>query len=334
VDLGSFRLRISHWHDEYWSFEMRSNVESFLHDGGNAAFLGANTCWWQIRFDDYGRSLTCYKYIDDGSTSGGATADPFAASGDPDVVRRSTIYWWDARVGWPELSLTGLTFRYGWSVARTWPNAPARGYTVAEPNSWVFENTGLEVGDVFGQESGIIGGEVDSALGVYQNGTRFGNKYWDLAFPRSPSGFLELAYCDLYQAPGFAGSSVGIDILENTGSSLTVRVARPPNAGYAPRVGEFVFQGALAYAIAGVRSEGDLFVLDVSAPFVQQWTGENVVFAPTGWASMGLFQYSPGSGNFEGWVFNAGTVSWTNGCDPSSRTFVSLITLNILRNLG
>jgi hypothetical protein len=336
VNLGVYRLLISHWHDEYWSFEMRANVESFLREGGNVAFLGANTCWWQVRFDDSGRLLTCYKYVDDATTNGAPTDDPFAASGDSNLVKRSTIYWWDDRVNWPELYLTGLTFRYGWSVARTWPNTPARGYTVAQPDSWVFENTGLMLGEVFGQESGIIGGEVDSALGVYPypDCTRFGNKYWGLEYPHSPPGFVELAYCDLYRTPGFAGFGVPISIVDSTETTLTVDVLVSPYPKYAPMAHQYIFQGSLAYEIVGVHQQGHSFVLDVSAPFVQQWSGENVVFVPTGWASMGLFQFAGDPCEFNGWVFNAGTVGWTNGCDPSSRTFVSTITLNVLRRLG
>jgi hypothetical protein len=221
VNLAAYRLLISHWHDEYWSFEMRSKVESFLEQGGNVAFLGGNTCWWQVRFDDSGRFLTCYKYIGNPSgndADGAATDDPYAASADPNIVQRSTIYWWDRRVNLPEILFTGLTFRYGWMVARTYPNSPARGYTVSQADSWVFNGTGLTAGDVFGQEAGIIGGEVDSALGVYANGTRFGNKYWDVQdrnyYTWSPPGFNELAYCDLYQTPGFAGFGVPISIWE------------------------------------------------------------------------------------------------------------------------
>jgi hypothetical protein len=90
------------------------------------------------------------------------------------------------------------------------------------------------------------------------------------------------------------------------------------------------------HKILGVTPEGKNFAMNLSAPFFQQRGGANVVLVPTGWASMGLFQY-PGShaaGDFNGWVFNAGTVGWTNGLDPSNLSPVSKITLNILRKLG
>jgi hypothetical protein len=339
LNLSAYRLIISHWHDEYWSLEMRSNVESFLTQGGNVAFLGGNTCWWQIRFDASGRLLTCYKYVgepDGQSADGTATNDPFAVSNDPDQVMRTTIYWWDHRVNWPELSLTGLTFRYGWAVARSFPPMPARGYTVARPDSWVFEGTGLAKGSIFGQESGIIGGEVDSALGP-----DFGNKYyWPYAgnYPYSPLNLVELAYCDLYATPGFAGVSVPVTILTLAGQSATVSVPVLPYPNWAPMQNWFLFQGSLTYKIlAVVKDNPNRFTLNLSAPAVQQQnTGANVIFIPTGWASMGLFQY-PGPHlpiDLNGWVFNAGTMLWTSGLDPSNLSAVSKITLNVLRKLG
>ena len=46
--LSNYRLLVSVGHDEYWSEEMRDNVEAFLENGGNAAFLSGNTCWWAV----------------------------------------------------------------------------------------------------------------------------------------------------------------------------------------------------------------------------------------------------------------------------------------------
>src|ERR1700730_7272930 len=38
-------------HDEYWSWNMRSNVAAARDQGLNLAFFGANTCYWQMRFE-------------------------------------------------------------------------------------------------------------------------------------------------------------------------------------------------------------------------------------------------------------------------------------------
>ena len=48
-------------HDEYWSAPMRDHLEEFIGDGGNVAFFSGNTCCWQVRSEDDGRALTCWK---------------------------------------------------------------------------------------------------------------------------------------------------------------------------------------------------------------------------------------------------------------------------------
>ncbi|MCA9124418.1 MAG: hypothetical protein H6822_32110 [Planctomycetaceae bacterium] len=57
--LAGYRLVLSVGHDEYWSAPMRDNLEKFIADGGNVAFFSGNTCCWQVRSEDEGRSLTC-----------------------------------------------------------------------------------------------------------------------------------------------------------------------------------------------------------------------------------------------------------------------------------
>ena len=49
--LDGYRLFVSLGHDEYWSLEMRDQVEAFIAAGGNAVFFSANTCYWQIRLE-------------------------------------------------------------------------------------------------------------------------------------------------------------------------------------------------------------------------------------------------------------------------------------------
>ena len=49
---------VSLGHDEYWTVPMRRAVETARDAGTNVAFLGANTCYWRVRFDKGGRLLT------------------------------------------------------------------------------------------------------------------------------------------------------------------------------------------------------------------------------------------------------------------------------------
>ncbi|MCS1407786.1 MAG: hypothetical protein M2R45_00946 [Verrucomicrobia subdivision 3 bacterium] len=41
---------------------MRDHLESFIADGGNGAFFSGNdSICWQVRTEDQGRALTCWK---------------------------------------------------------------------------------------------------------------------------------------------------------------------------------------------------------------------------------------------------------------------------------
>jgi hypothetical protein len=138
-------------HDEYWSWGMRDAVDAFVAGGGNAAIFSGNTCFWQVRFDDDRRGLTCFKYRVD--------EDPVV--GTPDE-RRLTGAWSDRRIGRPETSTIGLTFtrggysRYGLGVPRA-----SGAYTVWRPEHWAFEGTGLSYGDALGLADTIVAYEVD-----------------------------------------------------------------------------------------------------------------------------------------------------------------------------
>jgi hypothetical protein len=147
--LAGYRLLIVNGHDEYWSAPMRDSVERFAAAGGNIAFFAGNTCWWQIRLEDGGRTMVCHR---------DAVTDPMAAV-DP---ARVTVEWSSAPVNRPENSLTGVSFRRG---AGTWgPYMPLmlqERYTARFADHWVFDGTGLTDGDGFAL--GALGYETDAA---------------------------------------------------------------------------------------------------------------------------------------------------------------------------
>ncbi|HXP18632.1 MAG TPA: N,N-dimethylformamidase beta subunit family domain-containing protein [Streptosporangiaceae bacterium] len=148
--LDACRLLLVAGHDEYWTWEMRDAVESFTRRGGNLAIFGANTCWWQMRLEDGGRTMICYR---------DALADPASADGRPE---RTTVEWSSAPVCRPENAMTGLSYRLG---AGCWtPSMDPmhhEEYTVRFADHWVFEGTGLADGDRFGR--GCLGYETDAA---------------------------------------------------------------------------------------------------------------------------------------------------------------------------
>ena len=158
--LGPYRLLVSIGHDEYWSLEMRDQVEAFIAAGGNVAFLSANTCYWQVRFDfNAGRRIMiCYKETE--------SKPPDPERGDP---RRLTVRWFEAPIGRPENRMTGVSYRNGagWWIDPIVPAARFRGYSVTGEIHWVYRGTGLKNGDVFGDgtsvENSILGYETDAA---------------------------------------------------------------------------------------------------------------------------------------------------------------------------
>jgi hypothetical protein len=149
--LEGHRLFLSVGHDEYWSWGMRDALDGFVAGGGNAAIFSGNTCFWQVRFEDDLRAMTCFKYR--------AGEDPVLGTTQERLLTGS---WSDRRVARPETSTIGLTFtrggysRYGLAVPRA-----SGAYTVSRPGHWAFEGTGLAYGDALGLGDSIVAYEVD-----------------------------------------------------------------------------------------------------------------------------------------------------------------------------
>jgi N,N-dimethylformamidase beta subunit-like protein len=164
--LESYRLLLSFGHDEYWSWEMRDQVEAFIGNGGNVGFFCGNTCWWQIRFDftNGGRIMVCYKETD-AVINPGHIQDP-----QRQPPERITVHWHEPPVLRPENSMTGVSYRTGagmWDPHPIVPDQRYRGYRVTNAAHWVFRGTGVADGDEFGKgtsvDNTIIGYETDAA---------------------------------------------------------------------------------------------------------------------------------------------------------------------------
>src|SRR5262249_20251312 len=147
-------LFISIGHDEYWSAEMRDHLESFIASGGNACFFGANTCWWQVRFERRDGSgsvlqaadptkMVCYKLA--GAPVGGSYEGYWR---DPEYgvdPARTTTHWHVPMVNRPENRLTGVSFRNGAMFTSTEDDPdpakrePDPEYKTEYATHWVFE---------------------------------------------------------------------------------------------------------------------------------------------------------------------------------------------------
>jgi len=150
--LDGQRALLTVGHDEYWSAAMRDNVDDWVGSGGNWAIFSGNTCFWQVRYQDEGRTMVCYK-------DRARTYDPIAGSGDTSTL---TSIWSDPFVGRPENLSIGLTFTRGgyYRMGQAVADGPGT-YTIHRPDHWALAGTGLEAGDELGANSFIVAYEAD-----------------------------------------------------------------------------------------------------------------------------------------------------------------------------
>jgi hypothetical protein len=207
--LSEYQLIVSMGHDEYWSREMRDQVEAFIAAGGNAAFFGGNTCYYQVRFENGSRTMVSYK---------DAALDPLT---DTDPLR-ATVSWDSPLVGRPENTLTGVGTKHGavWDYGQG--DLPAVDYTVHFSQHWVFRNTGLNDGSRFGANAKIVGYETDAAECTFHNGVPE-----ITGSDGTPHNFVVLASADLsnWGKPGKAT----LGLFRNRGLVFTAATTNWPN---------------------------------------------------------------------------------------------------------
>lgn len=178
--LASYRLVLSVGHDEYWSGPMRDNLEAFIAKGGHVAFFSGNTCCWQVRSEDEGRALTCWKQ--------NYFSDPVYQTRD---FKTLSTAWSHHLLKRPENELTGVGFLWGgYQISHGQFMDGPGAYTVYRPDHWILEGTGSKKGDMFGGKDTIVGYECDGCEIEMRDG---------LPFPThrdgTPQGFTILAMC-------------------------------------------------------------------------------------------------------------------------------------------
>jgi hypothetical protein len=165
----NYRLFLTSGHDEYWSPQMRAQVEWFVGNGGNAAFFAGNVCWWAIKFaDSANRLLVCNRSGDTNEWF----ACTFVSGPNPDPQFPQFF-------NRPEDGLTGVSYRRGvvWDYGLA-SQVPSRGFVVGPapvapdyvvpPLHWVFQGLNVHGGDTVGaglspNDDGVVGYEVDCA---------------------------------------------------------------------------------------------------------------------------------------------------------------------------
>src|SRR5262245_7437158 len=183
------RIVLSVGHDEYWSRPMRERFEAARNRGVHLAFLGADVCYWQIRFEPSAsgapsRTIVAYKEAADGS-------DPLANDSDPRNNRLITGRWRDRPISRPEERLVGVMYAAD----------PVDGdLVIDEASHWAFDGTNLKRGDAL---RGLLGYEVDA---MYYTGPadiirlahspfvdQGKTRYADMTIYTAPSGSLVFA---------------------------------------------------------------------------------------------------------------------------------------------
>lgn len=138
-------------HDEYWSQEMRDEIDRFLHRRGSLMVIAGNVCWWRIKVD----------------------GDNIAVHKEP---KRNSGNQWNHNM--PEERTFVSSFRFGGYAlerAKTKPNlvpsiahlseaeiADARALTVEIPDHPIFAGVALAPGNRFGAEVPILYREIDA----------------------------------------------------------------------------------------------------------------------------------------------------------------------------
>jgi sugar lactone lactonase YvrE len=145
-DLDSRQLFVVSGHDEYWSLGERDALDSARDSGISLAILSANTGYWRVRLEPSSsgvdrRIITCYK---------SAKNDP--EQDQPDTTARFR----DSPHALPENELTGTLYQLA-----DYPEAPLPLY-VADPSHWLFDGTGVKMGD---RIAVALGGEWDEPAG-------------------------------------------------------------------------------------------------------------------------------------------------------------------------
>jgi mono/diheme cytochrome c family protein len=149
--LEKYKLVLSVGHDEYWSAPMRDHLEAYIAKGGNVAFFSGNTCCWQVRSEDDGNDMVCWKEAYE--------QDPLYK---PEGHSLLSTLWSHHLVKRPENQLTGVGFlRGGFHRFRDGIPNGSGAYQVHRPDHWVFEGTGLQEGMEFGGGNTIVGYECD-----------------------------------------------------------------------------------------------------------------------------------------------------------------------------
>lgn len=158
LDLAAYEVLVSHTHPEYWSRRMYDRVKTWVfEEGGKLAYLGGNGIGAEVEVIDESTMRVLTEYPDE--------VDPADESGESYESRFH-------RTAEPSSELLGVMTTFTGIMT-------AAPYEVRDPDHWIFEGTGLEAGDTFGETAleerchgGASGCETDKVTRFAPEGTR------------------------------------------------------------------------------------------------------------------------------------------------------------------
>ncbi len=144
--IQGYRLLMPIGHDEYWTKEMRDSFDAARDGGTNLAFFGSNIAYWQMRYEDAGRTLVAYKNaLLDPQPQSSLKTDQFRRLNPP----RPECQLMGVQYNESNWAITGASFYRDFSVNQGSLNDP-----------W-FSGTGFSTGDTLGLS---VGYEWDSLM--------------------------------------------------------------------------------------------------------------------------------------------------------------------------
>jgi hypothetical protein len=137
--LNDYKVVVTVGHDEYYSWEMRKGLDSWMEQGGLLARMGGNMNW-QIRLEDDGLVQVAYKDF-------ARTHDP--VRDDPKRKHLLTTMWETPQVNYPAAQTFASSSAFGhlMGLGGTSPRTP--GFIVYRPEHWMLKETDLYYGDAF-----------------------------------------------------------------------------------------------------------------------------------------------------------------------------------------
>ncbi|MBD2440678.1 N,N-dimethylformamidase beta subunit family domain-containing protein [Nostoc sp. FACHB-110] len=239
------KVFLSVGHDEYWSFNMRQNVEAARDNGVSLGFFSSNTCYWQIRFEpslitqELNRVIAAYKE--------NAALDPFNRDNNPDNDFLVTTLWRSKPVSNPEEAMIGVmyeTFQVNADIVinKSAPTWLISGTQLDDPKVSLKQNHQSSLKEI--RLQGLLGYEVDRMFRYAPNNTirvahspykyKGGKRYSDMTIYTADSGATVFATgsmqwswgLDDYNAPQLRPALLNADAQAITQNVLNWMIAK------------------------------------------------------------------------------------------------------------